>query len=330
MGLHRNARLGLAGRRALVADVEAGLSCREAARRRGVSPTTACKWWRRWSAATVEQRSSLSCLEDRSSRPHRLPGLLPAAEQQRICAARQRSGWGPRLIAGETGHPHATVWRALRRAGISRVPRQPREPSRRYEWPCPGDLLHIDSKRFVRFTRPGHAVTGDRHRTGAELRQRVGYEWVHSLVDDHSRYAYSELHRDEKAETVSGFVERGLAHLAEQGIEAKRLLSDNAWTYTRNKALARLLARHGVRHLLIPYRRPQVNGKVERYQQTLKRRWGLGQTQTPQLARRPITDQPRPQRPEAGHLDRRARVTPLCRSQLWASCERPARAIVGR
>jgi transposase InsO family protein len=97
------------------------------------------------------------------------------------------------------------------------------------------------------------------------------------LVDDHSRYAYSELHRDERAATVTGFLERGLAHFAAQGIEVKRLMSDNAWTYTRNKSHARLLARHGVRHLLIPYRRPQVNGKVERYQQTLKREWGLGQ-----------------------------------------------------
>jgi transposase InsO family protein len=277
MGLHRNARLGLAGRRALVADVESGCSCREAARRRGVSPTTACKWWRRWSEATVEQRHSLACLADRSSRPRRCPRLLPAGERQRICAARRRSGWGPRLIAGETGHAHATVWRTLRREGISRPARVPREQPRRYEWPCPGDLLHIDSKRFVRFTRPGHAVTGDRYRSGVERRMRIGYEWVHSIVDDHSRYAYSELHRDEKAATVTGFAERGLAHLAEQGIEAKRLLSDNAWTYTHNKALAQLLARHRVSHLLIPYRRPQVNGKVERYQQTLKREWALGQ-----------------------------------------------------
>jgi transposase InsO family protein len=277
MALHRNARLGLAGRRVLVRDVESGCSCREAARRRGVSPTTACKWWRRWSAATVEQRLSLVCLEDRSSRPRRCPQLLPAAERQRICAARRRSGWGPRLIAGETGHAHATVWRTLRREGISRPPRQPREPSRRYEWPCPGDLLHIDSKRFVRFTRPGHAVTGDRHRSSAEKRMRVGYEWVHSIVDDHSRYAYSELHRDEKAATVTGFMERGLAHFAEQGIDVKRLMSDNAWTYTRNRRLRELLADNGIRHLLIPYRRPQVNGKVERYQQTLKREWALGQ-----------------------------------------------------
>jgi transposase InsO family protein len=277
MGLHRNARLGLAGRRALVADVESGCSCREAARRRGVSATTACKWWRRWSQARSEQRQTLACLEDRSSRPHRCPGLLPACEQARICAARRRSGWGPRLIAGETGHAHATVWRTLKRAGISRRPRQPRELARRYEWPCPGDLLHVDSKRFVRFTRPGHAVTGDRHRTGVEKRMRVGHEWVHSLVDDHSRLAYSELHGDERAATVTAFVERGLAFYACHGVRPKRLLSDNAFVYRRNRSLRELLARHRVRHLLIPIRRPQVNGKVERYQQTLKREWALGQ-----------------------------------------------------
>jgi len=276
MGFHRNARLGLAGRRALVADIEAGLSCRAAARRRGVSPTTACKWWRRWAEATLAQRQTLACLEDRSSRPHRSPRLLPAAEQARICSARRRSGWGPRLLAGETGYPHATVWRALRRAGISRPPRQPRERPRLYEWPCPGDLLHIDSKRFVRFSRPGHAVTGDRYRSGQEKRMQVGYECVHSIVDDHSRYAYSELHRDERAATVTGFVERALAHLADQGIKPKRLLSDNAFVYRHNRSLRELLTAHGIEHRFIRPRRPQTNGKVERYQQTLKREWGLG------------------------------------------------------
>jgi transposase InsO family protein len=277
MGLHRNARLGLAGRRALVADVEAGVSCREAARRRGVSPTTACKWWRRWAEAPLEERLSHVCLEDRSSRPQRSPRRLSSVEQARICAARGRTGWGPRLIAGETGHPHATVWRALRREGISRLPRPPRERPRLYEWPCPGDLLHIDSKRFVRFTRPGHAVTGDRHSSGAEKRMRVGYEWVHSLVDDRSRYAYSELHRDERAETVTAFVARALEHFAELGIAPRRVLSDNAFTYRHNRSLRELLAARGIRHLFIRPRRPQTNGKVERYQQTLKREWALGQ-----------------------------------------------------
>jgi transposase InsO family protein len=161
---------------------------------------------------------------------------------------------------------------------LSRPPRQAREAPRRYEWPCPGDLLHIDSKRFARFSRPGHAVTSDRHRTGAEKRMRVGYEWVHSLVDDHSRLAYSELHRDERAATVTAFVQRGLAFFAGMDVTAKRLMSDNAFTYTKNASLARLLADHGIRHLLIPPRRPQVNGKVERYQQTLKREWAHGHT----------------------------------------------------
>jgi transposase InsO family protein len=207
-----------------------------------------------------------------------MPRLLPAFERERICAARRRSGWGPRLIAGEVGHPHATVWRTLNRAGISGTPKTPREQPRRYEWPCPGDLLHIDTKRFVRFSRPGHAVTGDRHVTGAEKRQRVGYEWVHSLVDDHSRLAYSEVHHDERAATVTGFVERGLAFYAAHGIEAKRLLSDNAFVYRHNRSLRELLADHSIEHRFIRPRRPQTNGKVERFQQTLKREWGLGQT----------------------------------------------------
>ena len=106
---------------------------------------------------------------------------------------------------------------------------------------------------------------------------RIGYEWVHSIVDDHSRYAYSELHPDERAATVTAFLERALAHLAEQGIEPKRLLSDNAFVYRRNRSLRELLRTHGIEHRFIRPRRPQSNGKVERYQQTLKREWGLGQ-----------------------------------------------------
>jgi transposase InsO family protein len=230
------------------------------------------------------------------------------------------------LIAGETGYPQATVSRALMRAGISRPPRKPREQPRRYEWPCPGDLLHIDSKRFVRFSRPGHAFTGDRYRSGGEKQMRIGYEWVHSIVDDHTRYAYSELHTDERAATVTGVVERALAHFAELGIEPKRLLSDNAWAYRHNRSLRELLEAHRIEHRFIRPRRPQTNGKVERYQQTLKREWGLGRVYrssdhraralshwlTYYNTRRPHSSlggrspiKPRPQPPEAGHLGSR-------------------------
>src|ERR1043165_6544076 len=141
MILHANAKLGLAGRRELVAAVEAGASLKAAAAAFGVSPATAHRWWHRWQSADPSERASLVCLCDRSSRPARSPRMLSPREQARICTARRRSGWGPRLIAGETGHAHATVWRTLRRAGLSRQPRTPREQARRYEWPCPGDLL---------------------------------------------------------------------------------------------------------------------------------------------------------------------------------------------
>jgi transposase InsO family protein len=148
---------------------------------------------------------------------------------------------------------------------------------RRFEWPCPGDLLQMDTKRFARFSSPGHAVTSDRRRSGAEKRERVGYEFAHSIIDDHSRLAYTELHPDERAETVTGFVERALAFLAEFGIVARRLQTDNAWVYTKNAKLQALLAENGITHHTIPPRTPKRNGKVERYQQTLKREWGLGQ-----------------------------------------------------
>ncbi len=106
---------------------------------------------------------------------------------------------------------------------------------------------------------------------------QIGFEWVHSLVDDHSRLAYSELHPDKRAATITGFVERGLAFYARHGIEPQRLISDNAFAYRKNRSLRELLQQNSIRHLLIPIRRPQVNGKVERYQQTLKREWALGQ-----------------------------------------------------
>ena len=148
---------------------------------------------------------------------------------------------------------------------------------RRFEWPCPGDLLQMDTKRFARFSSPGHAVTGDRHRSGADRRERVGHEFVHSIVDDHSRLAFSELHADERAATVTGFVERALEFFAGHGIEPQRLQTDNAFAYVKNRSLTQLLVARGIAHRRIPPRTPKRNGKVERYQQTLKREWGLGQ-----------------------------------------------------
>jgi transposase InsO family protein len=276
MRLHRNAKLGLAGRYALVRAVEGGLSMREAARRHGVSPATACTWSRRWRAASSEERRTLCCLFDRSSRPHRSPRMLPASVQARICAERRRSGHGPRPIAARLGYAHATVWKSLRRGGCSRPQAKPREPARRYEWPCPGDLLHLDWTTLARFAEPGHAVTGDRSSTREKKRRKLGYDVVHAIVDDHSRFAYAEVLADAKASTVTGFVARALTAFAEQGIQPRRLMSDNAWSYVKNSSLRELLTRHGIRHLTIRPRRPRTNGKVERFIQTLEREWAYG------------------------------------------------------
>ena len=257
--------------------LEEGMTRRQAAAWRRVSASTVQYWVDRYRAATESERRSGVWAEDHPSTPRRQPRRTSEQLHERVCAARERTGWGPRLIASELGIPHSTVSRCLQRRGCSRRLRAPKEAVRRFEWPCPGDLLQIDTKRFARFTSPGHAVTGDRSRSGAERRERVGYEFAHSIIDDHSRLAYTELHRDERGPTVVGFVERALAFFAGHGVEVKRLQSDNAWIYTKNRALAELLEREGITHRTIPPRTPKRNGKVERYQQTLKREWGFGQ-----------------------------------------------------
>src|SRR5881396_1950665 len=162
MYVHANAKLGLAGRLALVKAVEEGMSLKVAAATFRVSPATAHRWWHRWLEASAEARATLVCLFDRSSRPHRSPRQLAPELAEAICACRRQTGWGPRLVAGATGFCHSTVWKVLRRAGISRPARAAREPGNSYEWPCPGDLLHMDTSRYARFQRPGHRVTGDR------------------------------------------------------------------------------------------------------------------------------------------------------------------------
>lgn len=274
MQMHRRAKLGLAGRHELVKAIDAGMSQKAAAAAFCVSPATANRWFRRWREASEDERRTLVCLHDRSSRPHTSPRMLAQSEQDRICEVRERSGWGPRLIASEVGHPHSTVHRTLKRRGCSRRPRAPREAVVRYEWPCPGNLLHMDTKRYQRFDLPGHAVTGDR-----TVKSRgAGHEFAHSIVDDCSRLAYSELHDDERADTVTGFTERALDWFLEQGIVAERLLTDNAFAYTKNRSLRELLRGRAIIHKRTRPYTPKTNGKVERYQQTMDREWGRGVT----------------------------------------------------
>lgn len=279
MIVHGNAKLGPAGRFALTQAIADGMTQKAAAAAFCVAPATAHRWWHRRLAASPDELRSGGWALDRSSRPHRSPRLLDADAQQRICEARRRTGWGPRLVAGQTGYPHSTVWKVLHRHGISRAQRGPRDAARRYEWPCPGDLLHMDSARYARFERPGHRVTGDRSQRSRNWMAdgtRVGYDYAHAIVDDHSRLAYVELLEDEKAQTVTAFVARALAWFDAHGIQAKRLMTDNAWSYTRNSSLRQLLADRRIKHLRTQAYRPQTNGKVERFHQTMAREWAYG------------------------------------------------------
>ena len=229
--------------------------------------------------ATEQERISGSWLFDRSSRPRHSPRLLDSELQERICECRRHTGWGPRLVAGATGQAHSTVSKVLQRHGISRPPKAAKESPNRYEWPCPGDLLHMDVARYWRFERPGHAVTGDRSHRGRHWmasESRVGADFAHAIVDDHSRLAYVELHDDEKAATVTGFVERALNWFGHHGITARRLMTDNAFSYVNNRSLRELLARRGIKHVRTQPYRPRTNGKVERFHQTMAREWGHG------------------------------------------------------
>jgi transposase InsO family protein len=276
---HPRAKLGPAGRLALTQAIADGMTQKAAAAAFCVAPATAHRWWHRRLDALPEELASGVWLFDRSSRPRRSPRLLEQSDQEHICEARQRTGWGPRLVAGATGFPHSTVWKVLHRHGLSRPPRQPREAANRYEWPCPGDLLHMDTARYARFERPGHAVTGDRSQQSRRWMRpetRVGYDFAHAIVDDHSRLAYVELHEDERAQTVTAFVARALAWFGQHGIVARRLMSDNAFSYVQNRSLRELLCARGIKHLRTQPYRPRTNGKVERFHQTMAREWAYG------------------------------------------------------
>jgi transposase InsO family protein len=273
MLVHRNAKLGLAGRYALVRAVGDGMSLKQAAAAFSVSPATAHRWWHRWLDAGEEARETLSCLFDRSSRPHHSPRQLAAEFAEAICRCRRETGWGPRLVGSVTGFPHSTVWKVLKRSGLSRPPRAEREPARRYEWPCPGDLLHMDVSEYVRFKKPGHRVTGDRR---SQDHQLDGVDHVHAVIDDRSRLAYAEVLDDAKAAASTGFLERALDFYAAHGITAKRLMTDNAWAYTRGRSFRELLTKRKIRHLTTKPYRPQTNGKVERFHQTMAREWAYG------------------------------------------------------
>ena len=274
MDIHANAALGPAGRLALVEAIESGMTLRAAAAALNVAPATAHRWWHRWRAAGEEERHSGRWLLDRSSRPRRQPRRLSAAEEEPILRARRETNLGPGRLAGICRRARSTIWKVLHRHGLSRRRKAGRQTYRRYEWSRPGALLHVDVARLARFERPGHAVTGDRTTTGTEKRAKVGYVYLHCVIDDHSRYAYVEQHRDQGGDTAAAVLGRAIEHFAALGLKApEAVMSDNAFAYRKSNAFRAVLAENDARHILTPPYTPRWNGKVERFIQTLKREW---------------------------------------------------------
>src|SRR4051794_26082547 len=274
MKVHGNAALGPAGRLALVQAIESGMTLRAAAAALNVAPATAHRWWHRWRSASDAERRCGGWLQDRSSRPHRQPRRLSAAEEEPILRARQQTGLGPGRLAGICRGPRSRVGRVLQRQALPGGRGGAGESSRRYEWSEPGALLHVDVARLARFNRPGHAVTGIRDRIGADKRAARGYVYLHCVVDDRSRYAYVEQHRDQGGETAAAVLGRAIEHFAGLGLKPpEAVMSDNAFAYRNSGAFRAVLERCGARHILTPPYTPRWNGKVEGFIQTLKREW---------------------------------------------------------
>jgi transposase InsO family protein len=272
MKLHANART-CPKSRALIAGrvLEQGWTLAAAAEAAGVSVVTARKWVRR--AAAGES------LQDRSSAPKRVP-LRTSRGRVEAIAALRRLRMTAAEIAELLGMALSTVSLWLKRIGLGKRSRlEPPEPANRYERARPGELVHVDIKQLGRISArgAGHRVVGHRrsqiatHRDGKHYRP-TGFEYVHVMVDDHSRLAYAELLDALTAEAAIGFLRRALAWFAERGVRVERVMTDNGSAYvshTHRQALRQL----GIRHLTTRPYRPRTNGKAERFIQTLLNEW---------------------------------------------------------
>jgi transposase InsO family protein len=227
-------------------------------------------------------------LRDRSSRPHRTPTRTSACVEASILELRRRQRRGPDWIGAELGVPARTVSRVLSRHRVPRlaaldpitgeVIRASKTTAVRYERAYPGALGHMDVKKLGRIPDGGGWRLHGRG-PGSIMRDRntkVGFDYVHSLVDDHSRLAYSEILPDEKGQTCAGFLARALDYFAAHGItHLEELMTDNAWAY--RWSLREICAARGIKQIFIKPHCPWQNGKVERLNRTLLVEWAYRQ-----------------------------------------------------
>jgi transposase InsO family protein len=227
-------------------------------------------------------------LADRSSRPRTSPTRTPREVEDRIIELRSRERRGPDWLGAELGVPARTVSRVLVRRGQPRlcaldpmtgaVIRSSKQTATRYERSRPGELVHMDVKKLGRIPDGGGWRAHGRAAgsTSRDRATRVGYDYVHSLVDDHTRLAYSEVLPDEKGSTCAGFLTRAAAYFAAHGIDRiDRVMTDNAWAYQHS--IKSVCAQLGARQKFIKPHCPWQNGKVERLNRTLVTEWAYRQ-----------------------------------------------------
>jgi transposase InsO family protein len=278
---HANARLNLYGRRLLVERVlDHGRPVAHVAKELGISRQCAHRWINRF------LQSGEAGLIEKSSRPHRCPRRTSPAVEQLVLELRRRERRGQDWLGPELGVPARTVAAILRRHQVpylrecdpltGELIRSSKTTAVRYEHPYPGSLAHMDVKKVGRVPDGGGWRA---HGRSEEVRGRgIGYDYVHSLVDDHSRLAYSEVLPDEKGTTCAAFLLRAAENFATHGItRIERVLTDNHLSYRRSRDVAAAMAALNARHLFIRPHCPWQNGKVERLNRTLQIEWAYRQ-----------------------------------------------------
>jgi transposase InsO family protein/transposase len=273
MDLHGNAALSWSGRRELARRVvDHGWTLTAAADAAGVSVRCARKWAGRYRGGDRQ-------LLDRSSAPGRVANRTDS-ERVAVIVKLRRLRMTAAEIAETLQMPLSTVSGILTRIGMGRLGRIGLEPAVRYERSRPGELVHVDVKKLGRIERGAGKRWRDgkqQHYTDAAGRRRnkVGWEFVHIAVDDHSRLAYAEVLPDETATTAVAFLRRAVRFYRRYGIRVEQLITDNGSAYV---SIAHAIAcrRLKIRHLRTRPYRPQTNGKAERFIRTLLAGWAYG------------------------------------------------------
>jgi len=239
-----------------------GLSPTQAAVVCGASRATAYRVLGRYRTGGWE------ALRDRAPIARSHPARLSAEAEQQIIELRCATGWGPKRLAGVLGWPAATIWRVLKRHGISRRQAAPRPPANRYEYAAPGELVHLDIKQLARFWQVGKRALGD----GIKRNDRAGWSYLHLAVDDHSRYAVAQLRPTQSGPDAAAFLEHALTRFAEHGIQVERIMTDNGGCYI-GREVRRVVQQHRLRHLRTRPYTPRTNGKAEALVGILLREW---------------------------------------------------------